>query len=366
MRIGLLKALIVFLVGGAAWGASYTVTDMGMMPGGTSINPVALSNTGQIVGTYRRANGTIGSFSWSAGVYQDVAGFDSLGGEGKNTTYAYDISDAGLVVGWSQPLGGQVHGFIYDTSIPFYSLVPASSYPVIYPLAISPSGKYVVGEDQGLPFLYKVGSPAITRLTPPGAVSGQGFSVNDSGQVLAYGNVKVNPATTITNYFLYDAGVWTNLTTTTGITGSFMDLNAQGDILADPNGNPFILKEDGTRTYLKTAPGGAQLTMARGMNDSGQAIGFRYGSQTHALAYTPGSGWVDLNTVLSPVSSLTVLDAYDINNRGQILAVGWSESQRKYSYLLLTPVATPEPAGYGAIAAAGLAVAAWARRRKSA
>jgi probable HAF family extracellular repeat protein len=57
---------------------------------------------------------------------------------------------------------------------------------------------------------------------------------------------------------------------------------------------------------------------------------------THAFLYTSGSGMVDLNTLIDPLSGWELLDAADINDAGQITGQGLIGGE--YHAYLLTPV----------------------------
>jgi hypothetical protein len=61
--------------------------------------------------------------------------------------------------------------------------------------------------------------------------------------------------------------------------------------------------------------------------------------RTHAFLYTSGSGMVDLNTLIAPLSGWELLDASDINDAGQITGQGRIGGQ--FHAYLLTPVPIP-------------------------
>ena len=60
---------------------------------------------------------------------------------------------------------------------------------------------------------------------------------------------------------------------------------------------------------------------------------------THAFLYTSGSGMLDLNTLIDPLSGWVLSDAADINDAGQITGQGLIGGQ--YHAYLLTPIAIP-------------------------
>ncbi len=90
---------------------------------------------------------------------------------------------------------------------------------------------------------------------------------------------------------------------------------------------------------------------ARGINDLGQIVGTAYaiGNQKPVATLWQSSTIIDLNTQIDPSSGWQLLDAFAINNFGQIL-VGATRSGASYS-LLLTPI--PEPSTLILLAIAG-------------
>lgn len=127
--------------------------------------------------------------------------------------------------------------------------------------------------------------------------------------------------------------------------------------------HPFVWDAGGV-TLLPVATDPASATwpvtgQARSINDAGFVVGSTYFAAYDARANlwqeTVG-GWeqTDLNTLLpsgSPFWKLT--DAYDINNRGQIVGLGWASSDPTFAHVfLLTPV--PVPAAWSLMLAGGL------------
>lgn len=137
---------------------------------------------------------------------------------------------------------------------------------------------------------------------------------------------------------------------------------------------PFVWDTDGV-SLLPVAtdpsnPTWPKLGQARAINDAGLVVGSAYfaGYDVRADMWTETpSGWVqtDLNTVLpadSPFWKLT--DAYDINNKGQILGLGWTNGDPSFAHVfLLTPV--PEPETYAMLLAGLGLLGGTARRRKT-
>jgi len=107
---------------------------------------------------------------------------------------------------------------------------------------------------------------------------------------------------------------------------------------SSPNGN---LEDLGTL-------GGTQ-SIARSVNNAGTVVGWAdvsYGTR-HAFVYENGTMY-DLNDYVSDDSGFVIVDAYSINEAGQILVRAYNKSTMQNQYWLLTdpdslPSAPPEP-----------------------
>ena len=135
----------------------YAVTDLG------GINPQAINNAGQIVGPIVNSSQHWRAVRWHNGVSLDLG---TLGGEG---SYAYDINDAGQVVGWAHIPGDSsyAHPFVWTPG--GADGVPQN--PQMKALSIAPSGKgiarginnvgQIVGEGEGVAVLWNDGPAQI-------------------------------------------------------------------------------------------------------------------------------------------------------------------------------------------------------------
>lgn len=104
--------------------------------------------------------------------------------------------------------------------------------------------------------------------------------------------------------------------------------------------------------------------MARGINDDGWVVGRSSldGDVPPGRAFVhDGIAMHDLNGLIDPTSGWDLRDAYDINNRGQIVAVAAFVTDGTPHAVLLTPI--PEPASCAPIAIAALMLR---RRRRTA
>ena len=80
--------------------------------------------------------------------------------------------------------------------------------------------------------------------------------------------------------------------------------------------------------------------MAEGINNRGEVVGISSLSGTageHAFIYTAANGMQDLNSLIAPASGLILVQAWDINDSGQITGLAFPGNQGRA--FLLTPIA---------------------------
>jgi hypothetical protein len=129
-------------------------------------------------------------------------------------------------------------------------------------------------------------------------------------------------------------------------------MNASGQVLG-VSGNQWVLTgPGGTGETVLGAISGAEF---HGLNDAGQVVG-RVGSRA-VISDMNGSGFVDLSGLAPLANGQVFINAYSINNSGQILA------KTTTGIFVLTPVPEPETQ---AMLIAGLAIIGGIARRRRA
>jgi probable HAF family extracellular repeat protein len=174
------------------------------------------------------------------------------------------------------------------------------------------SGSSLKNEDSAYrAFLWKPTTPNGTSgtmydLGTLGGTESFGGAIDANGQVAGF-SYKTGNAD-------YHAFLWTP-TTPNGTSGTMLDLGTLG----------------GSNSYSYNVGAGGQVVGASEIEITSD--------RTHAFLYESGSGMVDLNTLINPLSGWELTDASDINDAGQITGQGLIGGQ--YHAYLLTPVQIP-------------------------
>jgi probable HAF family extracellular repeat protein len=312
---------------------------------------------------YSSAAGSINARGWAAGQSQTGL-FDpilhgpgvhavlwkkgqiiDLGSLGGNASLGIYVNDAGQVVGLSDNttpdpfsmfgIGVQIRTFVWEDGIlqdigtlggP--DAVPGSSCSgqprnVVVGLSYT---SFTPNASTGVPtvdtFLWKDGK-MIDLGNLGGTMAGFGPCANHRGQVI---NASTLPGDSVSHAFIWDDGVMTDLGTLGGDNSEAIWLNDAGDVVgsADLPGSHLhhaIFWGHGKIHDLGTVSGDP-CSRGRGMNARGQVVG---GSSDcanflHAFLWEEGGPMLDLNTVIPPGSGFQLTNAFNINDRGEILA----------------------------------------------
>jgi probable HAF family extracellular repeat protein len=272
---------------------------------GTDTQPVQ-------VGTRDELNFSSQSVPVTAPVGNSPAGtisgyiYDTLDDLEGSATEAYDINNAGQIVGYFENSAG-FHGFLYS----------GGNYTTLDdPLATG-----ISTTASGIPFV-----------APPLTVA---VGINSTGAIAGY----YEDRTGFTRGFIYSDGGYHSLNDPLAtITGTFDGgINDAGKVVGTYE-NPFgvhgfvFSSQNGLISYTNIDALSAGITFANGINDTDQVVGEYYegndfGSSYHGFLYD-GSSYIRIDDP----SATHGTDALGINNSGQIVGT-YSDSSGNHAFL---------------------------------
>lgn len=328
----------------------------------TGFTASAINNGGQIVGTYDGAAAILGS-----------GGITSLASVAPGS-YGLGISDNGAVAGaFDSPQSGAA--FIYRAgTLTEISPLLGDAYPLSNARAINDSGvavgiAYPFAGDAVRGYVYENGG---VRLIPTfGGSWSNALAVNASGAVAGTASIAPidNDVMDLERHAYIDrGGVIQDLGTLGGLRSEGYDINDAGEVVGWSNAagptdaalaHPFLYS-DGVMLDLGSLGGDAGY--ARALNNLGLVVGesaLGGAGGSHAFLYLDGQ-LVDLNTLVSGADGWELVNAYDINDAGQILGRACQGGECVDVRLDLVP-AVPEP-GAWALLLGGLP---WVLRRRA-
>jgi probable HAF family extracellular repeat protein len=246
----------------------------------------AISASGVVVGTAATGGSDIGhAVRWRSGVAQDLGTL-----AGGNFSQARGVNASGAIAGTSDTSGGSLyqHAFLYTDAAGMTDLTPSSDNA--HAEGINDSGQ-VTGWRNGRAF--RLTGTSFTDLgVPTGYAESFGFAINATGQVAGH---VISGSGNAERIFRYSNGVMVIL----GGLGEYnraWGINAAGDVVGE--GTPVL--------------------------------GLKQG-----FVYTDANGMRGLNQLIDPASGWFILGASSINDAGQI--VGWASGPTGQRAVLLTP-----------------------------
>jgi len=269
------------------------IVNLGVVPGGSDSIGISVNNSGQAVGLSN--NGVADPFSlfgvqvrtflWEEGGLRDIGtlgGPDAFAGPGCNN------QRPGVIVGSS-----------------YTSFTPNKN----------------TGVPTQDPFLWENGK--MKDLGNLGGTVSFGQCANNRGEVIGLSNL---PGDTTFHAFHWRKGKMKDLGTLGGDNSEAIWINDSGVIagsadLPTPGIHDAVRWKDGEILDLGTVNGEA-CSRGRAINARGQIVGGSSDCHNflHAFVWEEGAGMIDLNSVIPPGSGLQLTNAFNINDRGEILA----------------------------------------------
>jgi len=308
---------------GFLWDRLLGMRSLGTLGGAVSSSR-NINNLGQIVGFSQTTDGNERAFSWENGSMSDLG---SLAGDAAQS-WANAVNNSGQIVGYSETADSGRHGFLWDNGT-MTDLGTLGGYGS-FARGINDAGQ-IVGEsftDQGNWHAFHWQNGQMTDLGTLGGNRSEAYDINNDGQAVGYSRL-----TDGSDYNNSHAVLWES-------NGQLIDMGTLGSI---------------------------NESKAMALNNSGQAVGYSYTDmwQQHAFLWDNVDGMIDLNSLLPGDSDWAYLEtAFDINNNGHIVGIGYLEPEEGEELLCMEPhlfLMTPEPASVVLLA---LGMAALCRKRR--
>ena len=317
---------------------TYTVTNIGTLGGNDSV-ALSINDLGEVVGYSKTADGEVHAFRYFREAIFDLS---TLGGK---ESYAYVITNSGILLGDSKTPDGILRPFMGAPNSPLFNL---GGDPHVFSSARGANnagqvvGYRVITDEHGL-FHKRAYLYTTNRTIDLGTFGGKqsdAIAINDAGEVVGHLYTEYHDGNQ--RAVLYHAGKVLELGTFGGNVSIGEAINRVGQVVGHatlPGGDQrAFLFARGKLKNLGTLPGGTQ-SFAYGIDDRGRVVGASDAkdSPLRAIIYSDGV-MQDLNKLIPADSGWLLTEAKGINESGQIVGYGFVDGERRA--FLLTPVKT--------------------------
>jgi len=301
----------------------------------------ALNNNGVVVGGIANPDGSVSLAEWSKGVLTNLGVPPGLPSHDFNIPRVFGINDCGAVVGTIHTSAGDIPSrwFIYDSGR--FTVLPLADPTDLGGAAIGINNRgEVVGYDHTssnsvIGWLWSDG--AYSRLPVSGS-SNTALGINSSGTIIGNRRFRlIRRLLTGQLSFKGERGYVVSHGTTQYLTGFVYAINelgeAAGGSVCDGQTMATVFK-NGIATVILSLP-----SFAVGINSAASVVGSYQPagySRKHLFSWSAHAGAFDLTP-----DGYHYAEAAAINNRGDILGFGETESG-KSEYFLLTPAPNGE------------------------
>lgn len=340
-------------------------TDLGALPGvGNSSIPNWVNDVGDVVGMSN--NGVIdpltGYPEFRAVLWRDGNAID-LGTLGGNVSFANAINDHGVVVGgalntipdndstafnWNPfPVATQFRAFMWKDGL-MRDLGTLGSGNDAVALFVNDRGQVsgvsftnatpspTTGVPTQDPFFWDGGQ--MVDIGTLGGTSGAANWMNSRGQVVGSSNLAGDQ---LLHAFLWDEkqGLKDLGTLPGGNYSEAFSVNDAGEVVGwsdSPHGFDAVLWKNGRMIDLGKLPGDC-YSEPQSINSRGQIVGNSgpCGEDGNGVLWENGGAPVNLNTLITPASNVTVIFTVAINDRGEIGAHGQLPDGNQHAVLLI-------------------------------
>jgi probable HAF family extracellular repeat protein len=332
IRFGVWAAMVFILVP-LAGAQSYSVTDLGTLPGGDFSISQGINDRGQVTG-YGAVGSQSNPFLWTAAL-----GIQDLGTlSGDPGCWAAGINNSGEVVGGCATPDGTDSAFLWTRSNGMQNMSPGTN---CFASGVNDSGEvvgyYDVAGGVSHAFLWTA-TGGIQDLGTLGGTNSYAQAINVLGQVVGFSYLADN----VTDHaFLWtQAGGMQDIDASSTGNSFAYAINAAGEVAGAAltsslraETNAFVWTQSRGIKALGAGPKSAAL----GINDSGAVVGDTGNKSKNesAFLWTPDAGVQNLNSLISPNSGWALTQAWGINQSGQIAAYGTINGEGHAA--LLTP-----------------------------